>query len=126
MHILLAEDDVRLQQLLKQLLEELGHTVLVCADAPEAIRALHEVNLPYEAMITDMQLPVGTGVDILFELWAEERDLPSLLHSAETYYAGEDLRQIYQQFPFARFRSKSDNIRSYIVDFLQHARCTQV
>lgn len=118
MHILLVEDDHRLSASIERLLEQLGHSALLCGDAAEAIRALHEVNLPFDAVITDMQLPIGTGTDVLFEIWACEYDIPSLLHSAEDYFQGDDLRKISQQFPFARFQSKMGNMKTYIAEFL--------
>ncbi len=119
MHILLIEDDCRLRVSITRLLEQLGHSALPCEDAAEAIRALHEVNLPFDAVITDMQLPIGTGMDVLFEIWACEYDIPSLLHSAEDFFQNEDLRKVPLQFPFASFQNKTGNMKAYITEFLQ-------
>ncbi len=118
MHVLLVEDDPQLCEQLTQVLEQQGHSVFPCQDAGQSINALRTVT--FGAVITDMQLPIGNGIDVLFEIWSGQYDIPSLLHSAEDYFQGDDLRKISLQFPFAVFRNKGGDIRAYIEVFLKN------
>ncbi|MEO1527339.1 MAG: sigma-54 dependent transcriptional regulator [Planctomycetota bacterium] len=63
MHVLYADDEPALQTLMKNQLEKLGHSVVVCPDGPTAIAALeHE---PFDCLIVDLDMPGMRGTEVI-------------------------------------------------------------
>lgn len=80
MRLLVVEDEPRLAELLRKALgraEFVVDTVATCSDA----RATLAVN-PYDAVILDLGLPDGDGLDLIRELRAKESQLPTLILTA--------------------------------------------
>ena len=77
MKLLLIEDDRMFAELIKRALREDGHAVDVAHDAAEG-RTLAFVN-DYDALILDVMLPDGSGLQIVHELRRDGRDIAILL-----------------------------------------------
>ena len=60
-HILVAEDNVVNQEVIRQQLQSLGHQVELAANGQEALGKLRE--LSYDVIIMDMQMPVMDGLE---------------------------------------------------------------
>ncbi len=81
--VLLCEDDPDIAEILSQALREAGVRVHTVGDVASA-RAVLEIG-GFDAFVTDVRLPDGSGLDLLRRLRADAntRDIPALVISAE-------------------------------------------
>ena len=77
MKLLIVDDDSALAEVVRQALTEDGHTVDRARNISEG-RVLSAVH-PYDALILDVMLPDGTGLELLSELRRERKDVPVLM-----------------------------------------------
>jgi CheY-like chemotaxis protein len=61
--ILLVDDSRATRMALGQLLDEEGFDVRACASGPEALACLQAA--PFEALVTDYEMPEMTGVELI-------------------------------------------------------------
>ena len=81
MHVLLVEDDPRLQRVLRRLLEDDRHVVEVAPDGETALE-LAEATEGIEAVILDVGLPDISGLDVARRLRKDGRELAILMLTA--------------------------------------------
>lgn len=86
--LLLIDDDVELCELLSSWLSQEGFQVRACHDGSSARNALAE--LAPAAVVLDVMLPDGSGLELLKQLRNEHAELPVLMLSAR----GEPLDRI--------------------------------
>ena len=86
--LLLIDDDQELCELLSSWLSQEGFLVRACHDGLSARRALAET--APSAVVLDVMLPDGSGLELLKQLRNEHPDLPVLMLSAR----GEPLDRI--------------------------------
>ncbi|KRW62212.1 response regulator transcription factor [Pseudomonas sp. TTU2014-080ASC] len=87
-HLLLIDDDVELCELLGSWLTQEGFQVNACHDGASAREVLSA--LTPEAVVLDVMLPDGSGLELLKKLRSDYPDLPVLMLSAR----GEPLDRI--------------------------------
>jgi len=80
MRLLLTEDDPRLATLLAQGLTRAGWAVDVVEGVEDALAALHAVQ--YQALVLDLGLPDGDGMEVLQQLRQTDPFLPVLILTA--------------------------------------------
>ena len=102
--ILLLEDDLQLNDTVKQFLEHHGYTVLSAYDAHRAKEIAYETDV--DLMLLDIKVPAQNGFDLLAELRKEGNDTPAIfitsLHSVEDVSRGFDVGcDDYIRKPFA-------------------------
>ena len=81
MHVLVVEDDPRLGRLLRRLLEEERHVVELATDVRSALELAEEVG-GLEAIVLDVGLPDGSGLDVARRLRATGSTIPILILTA--------------------------------------------
>ena len=81
MHVLLVEDDPRLQRVLRRLLEDDRHVVEVASDGETALE-LAEATKGIETVILDVGLPDISGLEVAHRLRHDGRDLAILMLTA--------------------------------------------
>jgi DNA-binding response OmpR family regulator len=81
MHLLLVEDDPRLQRVLRRLLEDDRHVVEVAPDGGTALE-LVEATTGIETVILDVGLPDISGLEVARRLRKDGRDLTILMLTA--------------------------------------------
>jgi DNA-binding response OmpR family regulator len=77
--ILVVEDDPDIRQLNTEVLTESGYVVDAAEDGVEAWHALN--TKPYDLLITDNNMPIVTGLELIKKLRAEDMTLPVILMS---------------------------------------------
>jgi two-component system response regulator CpxR len=87
-NLLLIDDDIELCELLSSWLSQEGFQVSACHDGASARQAL-TLQQP-DAVVLDVMLPDGSGLELLKQLRSEHADLPVLMLSAR----GEPLDRI--------------------------------
>ena len=102
--ILLLEDDVQLNDTVKQYLEYQGYNVVAAYDAHEARDLLYETHI--DLMLLDIKVPYQNGFDLLNELREEGNVTPAIfitsLHSVDDVTRGFDAGcDDYIRKPFA-------------------------
>jgi two-component system catabolic regulation response regulator CreB len=87
-HLLVVDDEPHIGLLLRPHLERLGYLVSLARTLGEARHALQGGAPPFDAMLLDLHLPDGSGLDLLHELRdaAATRAFPVIVLTAE----GED------------------------------------
>ena len=81
MHLLLVEDDPRLQRVLRRLREDDRHVVEVAADGETALE-LADATAGIEAVILDLGLPDMSGLDVARRLRRDGRELAIIMLTA--------------------------------------------
>ena len=81
MHLLLVEDDPRLQRVLRRLLEDDRHVVEVAGDGRTALE-LAEATAGIETVILDLGLPDISGLEVARRLRKDGRDLTIIMLTA--------------------------------------------
>lgn len=82
MHILIAEDDVRLARVLRRVLQEDGHVVDVASDGQQALELGGEPGI--DLIILDVMLPRMDGFDVCRSLRAAGVETPILMLTARS------------------------------------------
>jgi two-component system, OmpR family, phosphate regulon response regulator PhoB len=87
-HLLVVDDEPHIGLLLRPHLERLGYRVSLARTLAEARTALSDAAAPLDAMLLDLHLPDGSGLELLRELRAraQTREFPVIVLTAE----GED------------------------------------
>jgi DNA-binding response OmpR family regulator len=81
MHLLLVEDDPRLQRVLRRLLEDDRHVVEVASDGESALEVV-DATTGIETVILDVGLPGMSGFDVAKALRRDGRELTILMLTA--------------------------------------------
>ncbi len=63
MHILFADDEKNLQELMRSELPRMGYTVTVCPDGLTAVAALEKE--PFDCLLVDLDMPGMNGIDVI-------------------------------------------------------------
>ncbi len=79
--ILVVDDEVHVQRLLRMYLEQAGYRVQTCGDGPSALAAAREVRP--DLVLLDLMLPGMDGIEVCNRIRAEQ-DLPIIMLTART------------------------------------------
>ena len=94
--VLVAEDDAQMRRLVADVLVKDGYDVEELADGKELLLRVAEAFLPHhphsgvDVVVTDMQMPFCSGLDVLQKLRVARRPTPVLVMTA---FGEEDLRR---------------------------------
>ena len=80
-HVLYVDDDEVMLLMVGQLLERAGYRVSGLARVTEALAALCEAPLTYDLVITDLNMPDGSGLDVARAALQQRPDRPVVLSS---------------------------------------------
>lgn len=78
MRILVVDDDAMAGEMTGAVLEGLGHDVILAEDAMDAAGKLN-ADSGIEMIISDMNMPMISGIDLFRELREQDNDLPFIL-----------------------------------------------
>ncbi|MBX9935661.1 MAG: response regulator [Burkholderiaceae bacterium] len=78
MRILIVDDDPMAAEMISSILQELGHSVLLAEDGMDAVGHLN-TDATIEMVISDMNMPLITGIDLFRELREQGNALPFIL-----------------------------------------------
>jgi DNA-binding response OmpR family regulator len=80
MYLLVVEDERRLTQVIRRVLEEEGHTVDVAYDGDEGLAMALDGS--HDVIVMDVMMPVKDGIEVCASLRREKVDTPVLLLTA--------------------------------------------
>ncbi len=85
--VLVAEDYPDFRAGLLDLLEPLGLTCVPASNGRQAIEVLEDVSKVVHLVITDMDMPVHTGWEVIEAAYKHRgRELPIIMQTGEAYY----------------------------------------
>lgn len=121
MRILLVDDMPDQVRKYQKVIKELGHEVEATNDSRLAWELLQSET--FDAMVSDVQMPIMSGVDLVWSIFYLNLDLPCLLHSSEAQHSNGhewiDLSTLHEELTFVTFHRKHWNIDpTYISEFL--------
>lgn len=90
--ILVAEDQVNTQKLIKSILTQEGYSVLVAANGAEAFDILEETSV--DLIVLDIMMPIMDGFEFISSLRAVDEETPILILTAKQL--PEDKRQGFE------------------------------
>lgn len=123
MRILVVDDDAMLMAMLSFLVNDLGHEAVPANNALAAKVELEK--MPVDAVITDVHMPKGSGIDLLQIQQRIKRTPPTYVHSSEpTYRVGTNVINlttfVSEYFGhFASFKLKGPDMLENIEGFLR-------
>jgi two-component system OmpR family response regulator len=80
-HVLIADDDPHIREVLRFALVRAGHTVVEAADGREAIACFHAAQPPFDCLLLDIVMPEEDGLEVCRRLRATH-DTPILFLSS--------------------------------------------
>lgn len=80
-HVLVVDDEIPLLRVTTRALERLGHRVTACPDAAAALKVFPQIAAEVALVITDLNMPGPSGLDLTRALHAQRPELPVLLAS---------------------------------------------
>lgn len=78
MKILLVDDDAMAAEMTAAILEDAGHALVVAQDAADAVR-LFDANADVDMVISDMNMPLLSGIDLFRQLREQGQNIPFVL-----------------------------------------------
>jgi signal transduction histidine kinase len=78
-HILIVDDETMLLDMMKKVLEQLGYNVTALSDSTEALENVLSAPDRYDLLITDMNMPHMSGLELAKAVKKERLDIPILL-----------------------------------------------
>lgn len=98
MNILLIDDDVNLLKLLRRPLARVGHTITEATDGKQGWDLFVEHPSKFDVIITDIKMPVLSGIELLRRLRDREYDVPVIIITGY-----EDIRSSIEILRFGAF-----------------------
>lgn len=83
--ILLVDDNLAFAENVAEILRDLGHEVVIAAGGEAALEAAR--GRKFDALVTDMRMPVMSGARLVHEIRQHDPELPAVVVTA---YTGED------------------------------------
>lgn len=80
-HVLIADDDPHIREVLRFALVRAGHTVVEAADGREALACFHAAQPPFDCLLLDIVMPEEDGLEVCRRLRATH-DTPILFLSS--------------------------------------------
>lgn len=98
--ILLVEDGASLREMVREMLEAAGYTVLAAKSAPEAVRMVQQHDGPIDLLLTDVVMPGMSGPELVETLRALRPGLNVLLMSGAVDHGPAVADAAFIQKPF--------------------------
>jgi len=77
--ILFVDDEISLVTIGKEMLEQLGYTVIAKTDSIEALEEFIKTPQKFDLVVTDQTMPVMTGAELAQKIFAMRPDIPIVL-----------------------------------------------
>jgi len=103
-HILLIDDEMRVLTVGRKMLETLGYQVTACGGPIGALEIVRERAADFDLVITDLNMPKMTGLDVAAEIRTLRADLPVALVTG--FLGDEDVEARAQGLGVRAFISK--------------------
>ena len=93
--ILLVDDDELARKSMQLILEQLGHHVTTCCSGAEALAALKAPAACFDLLLSDLTMPVMSGLELTREVRTFDQGLPILLVTGDSGQADNEAAMRY-------------------------------
>ena len=100
LHVLVADDEKQIREVLSVVLTRAGFDVVLCHDGAAASGTFSANYRKWDLAVIDLSMPGRTGLEIIGEIRARRPDLPVILMSGDHDRYGHDAPE--DQLPFTR------------------------
>ena len=114
-HVLYVDDDEMMVVMVQGLLERAGYRVTTCRDAPTAVAAVRSDPARFDVVVTDYNMPFGSGLDVALAVRALRPDLPVVISSG---YLPDGLREAAESAG-VRYLLRKENTVEELCDVLR-------
>jgi len=90
--VLIADDEMDILYLLKEMLRELGYESIWAANGVEAVKAFGEYHLNLKAVLLDLRMPVMPGTETYYKIREISKKVPIILLSG--FHRDKDVDQL--------------------------------
>ncbi len=106
-HVLYVDDDEMMVVMVQGLLQRAGYRITVCADAAGAIAVLRAQPAAFDIVVTDYNMPRGSGLDVARAAQQIRPGLPIVVSSG---YLSEELRLAAGQLGVRQLLQKENTV----------------
>ena len=106
-HVMYVDDDAMMVVMVRGLLQRAGHRVTTCADASTAVALLRAAPAAFDVVVTDYNMPQGSGLDVARASRALRPELPVVISSG---YLSDELRIAAAQAGVRRLLPKENTV----------------
>ena len=107
LHVLYVDDDDVMTVMVHGLLQRAGYRVTTCADASAAVALLRATPQDFDAVVTDYNMPEGSGLDIAAAANALRPGMPVVISSG---YLSDELRLAARHVGVSRLLAKENTV----------------
>lgn len=118
--ILVAEDDVMVRNVVRILLQEEGHEVLVAIDGHEALELSRQYQGTIDLLLTDVKMPRVDGLALVEQILMERPQIKILVMSGKMSADREEIKRL----PFLSKPFSSDAFRDKMREVLKSDKMT--
>jgi len=118
--ILVAEDDVMVRNVVRLLLQEEGHEVLVAIDGYEALQLSRQYQGTIDLLLTDVKLPRIDGLALVEQILTERPQIKILVMSGKMSAGCEEIKRL----PFLAKPFSSEAFRDKVREVLKSDKMT--
>ena len=104
-NILIAEDDKNIANLIREIAERKGNTVVITTDGDEAYKVFS--NIKFDLIITDLKMPKLDGMTLIRLIREKNRSVPIIII---TGYGSDNNRALANKYGVFRILSKPCSI----------------
>ncbi len=101
--ILLVDDDAQIRHLVQRMLERLGYDTVCASGGAPALEIFCQRREEIDLVLCDLSMPGMSGIEVLENLRARDKDIPVILSSG---YSEDDLKDRYRNKGFSGFLQK--------------------
>ena len=80
--ILYVEDDIEIQNTFGDLLKKFFSNIQVCSNGAEGLEAFQKLNSSYDFIISDIEMPEMTGLEMIERIKKIDSNIPCILTTA--------------------------------------------
>jgi PAS domain S-box-containing protein len=106
-HVLYVDDDEMMVVMVRGLLQAAGYRVSTCRSALSAVASLREEPGAFDIVVTDFNMPGGSGLEVARAVRALRPELPVVISSG---YLGEELRAAAAQAGVRHLLQKENTV----------------
>ncbi|MFY7994064.1 MAG: response regulator [Bacteriovoracaceae bacterium] len=106
MNILVVDDNESIRDMIKFILESRAHKVSLAVDGFEALAMIQKSDHPYDALLTDYNMPNMTGKELIEKIIEQNLEIKKIL-----MFSGEDTNEVkmeslLNQYRYIKFMAK--------------------